>query len=244
MELIDYICKTDLNNKSEKEKALYLCFYHYKESGETEFSTSLISELFAQCGFSIPNSSRLKSNLTKGKSKTFLIIKGTSNLSIVPITLQELERTIGTFWKDYYSIVSDNELLDENKFCGKRKYIDHLILQINHCYANNCYDASAVLMRRLLEILLILSYQNLRIDDEIKTTDGSGYKMLDSIVKNAISNSTLSLSRIKNELETIRKIGNFSAHGLTYSAGKNDIDSIKLNYRVLLEELYNKAGLI
>ena len=158
--------------------------------------------------------------------------------------MQELERTIGTFWKDYYSIVSDNELLDENKFCGKRKYIDHLILQINHCYANNCYDASAVLMRRLLEILLILSYQNLRIDDEIKTTDGSGYKMLDSIVKNAISNSTLSLSRIKNELETIRKIGNFSAHGLTYSAGKNDIDSIKLNYRVLLEELYNKAGLI
>ena len=39
-------------------------------------------------------------------------------------------------------------------------------------------------------------------------------------------------------------IGNFSAHSITYTAGKIDIDNIKLNYRVMLEELYNKAGLI
>ena len=244
MELFDYISKTDLNNKTEKEKALYLSFYHYKETGDTDISTSLISELFVKCGFSAPNISRLKSNLIKGKNKKFLISKGTSVLSIIPVTLQELERDIGKLWQDYVSIKSDSELLDEIKFCGKRKFIDHLIIQINHCYANNCYDASAVLMRRLLEILLILSYQNLNIDNEIKTEDGRGYIMLDSIVKNAISNTTLSLSRIKSELDTIRKVGNFSAHGLTYSAGKNDIDGIKLNYRVILEELYNKAGLI
>ena len=244
MELIDYISRTDLKNKTEREKALYLCFYHYKESGETEFSLQLISELFVQCGFSIPNSSRLKGNLTKGKEKTFSIIKKSLSLSIIPVVLQELERSVGILWEDNISVDSDSDLLDESKFCGKRNYIDHLIHQINHCYASNCYDASAVLMRRLLEILLILSYQNLNIDDEIRTADGNGYKMLDSIVKNAISNTTLSLSRIKSELDTIRKVGNFSAHGLTYSAGKNDIDNIKLNYRVLLEELYNKAGLI
>jgi hypothetical protein len=39
-------------------------------------------------------------------------------------------------------------------------------------------------------------------------------------------------------------IGNFSAHNITYTAGKKDIDDIKLHYRVMLEELYNKAGLI
>ena len=66
----------------------------------------------------------------------------------------------------------------------------------------------------------------------------------ESIVGNAKNNQTLKLSRIKNEFDSFRMIGNFSAHNITYTAGKKDIDDIKLNYRVMLEELYNKAGLI
>ena len=46
------------------------------------------------------------------------------------------------------------------------------------------------------------------------------------------------------EFDSFRMIGNFSAHNITYTAGKKDIDDIKLNYRVMLEELYNKAGLL
>lgn len=110
-------------------------------------------------------------------------------------------------------------------------------------YANNCYDAAAVLMRRLFEVMLVLSYQNLGIDNEIKDSAGNGYIMLDGIVKNAKNNQTLKLSRIKNEFDTFRVVGNFSAHNITYTAGKKDIDDIKINYRVMLEELYNKAGL-
>ena len=99
-------------------------------------------------------------------------------------------------------------------------------------------------MRRLFEVLLVLSYQNLGIDNEIKDSSGNGYLMLDGIVKNAKNNQTLKLSRIKNEFDVFRMIGNFSAHNITYTAGKKDIDDIKLHYRVMLEELYNKAGLI
>lgn len=68
--------------------------------------------------------------------------------------------------------------------------------------------------------------------------------MLDGLVKKAKNNTVLKLSRIKNEFDTFRIVGNFSAHNITYTAGKKDIDDIKLNYRVMLEELYNKAGLI
>ena len=46
------------------------------------------------------------------------------------------------------------------------------------------------------------------------------------------------------EFDSFRKVGNFSAHNITYTAGIKDIDDIKLNYRVMLEELYNKAGLM
>lgn len=142
------------------------------------------------------------------------------------------------------TIDSDSELIDEQKFVGKRKYLDQLIYQINHSYANNCYDAAAVLMRRLFEVLLVLSYQNYGIDDQIKDSTGKGYIMLDGIVKNAKNNQILKISRIKSEFDTFRMVGNFSAHNITYTAGKKDIDDIKLNYRVMLEELYSKAGLI
>jgi hypothetical protein len=135
-------------------------------------------------------------------------------------------------------------LIDETKFCGKRGYLDRIIQQINHAYSHNCYDACAVLMRRLFEILLVLSYQNLGIEEEIKDSSNSGYIMLEGIVKNAINNSTLKLSRIKNDFEKFRVIGNFSAHNITYTAGKKDIDDIKIVYRVMLEELFNKSGLI
>lgn len=144
---------------------------------------------------------------------------------------------------DNTTIESSSELIDEEKFCGKRDFLDKLIKQVNHSYINNCYDAAAVLMRRIFEVLLVLSYQNLGIDNEIKDASGNGYVMLERIVSNAKGNATLKLSRIKNEFDTFRVVGNFSAHNITYTAGKKDIDDIKLNYRVMLEELYSKAGL-
>jgi hypothetical protein len=67
--------------------------------------------------------------------------------------------------------------------------------------------------------------------------------MLNAIIKNAKGNSKLKFLRIKNEFDTFRRVGNFSEHNITYTARKKDIDDFMLNYRVMLEELYNKAGL-
>ena len=244
MKILDFIEKTRLSDRSEREKATLLCFYHYKETGESVFSMSLVSDLFVQCGFNVPNSSRLKNNLTKGKEKTFINSKGKkSSIELIPAIFQSMEKEYAVLWTDNITINSDGELIDEQKFVGKRKYLDQLIYQINHSYANNCYDAAAVLMRRLFEVLLVLSYQNYGIDDQIKDSTGKGYIMLDGIVKNAKNNQTLKISRIKNEFDTFRSVGNFSAHSITYTAGRKDIDDIKIYYRVMLEELYNKAGL-
>lgn len=244
MKILDFIERTELCGKSECEKAKLLCYFYYKENSVSLFSMSLISDLFVQCGFNTPNSSRLKNKLIRGKEKAFINSKGnTMTIEFIPAVFQRIEKNYGSLWQNNTTIESNSELIDEQKFAGKRKYLDKLIYQINHSYANNCYDAAAVLMRRLFEVLLILSYQNFSIDDQIKDSTGNGYIMLDSIVKNAKNNQTLKISRIKNEFDTFRKVGNFSAHNITYTAGKKDIDDIKLNFRVMLEELYNKAGL-
>ena len=142
MKIIDYNDAVDLKNKPENEKAKLLCFFHYKETGNSVFSMSLISELFVNSGFNAPNTSRLKDKLTKGKDKAFVKTRGkVTTIEFIPIVTQVLEKDLGYMWCDTNTIESDSELIDENKFCKKRSYLDKLITQINHSYANNCYDA-------------------------------------------------------------------------------------------------------
>jgi len=247
MRILDFVKTYDLVTMSQLEKAKMLSYYHYKECGETKFTMALISELMEKAGFGAPNIYRLKQSLiggNRGKGKVFLTSKTQQGaLEFVPVVLQEMDSSIGKAWNDTTIIISDSEIIDETKFCGIRGYLTKLIQQINSSYRNNCYDACAVLMRRLFEVLLILSYEKLQIDDTIRAPDGK-YLMLEGIVNNAKTNTTLKLSRIKNKFDSFREVGNNSAHSITYTAGPKDIDDIKRDYRVMLEELYNKADLM
>lgn len=243
MKILDFKRLVELDEHNQTEQAALLCYFHYKTTDEIIFDMKGIQELFSDAGYSQINGSRVKKSLID--KKIMRIPKGMkTSLEFVPIIFQDFEQKYSSLWNDTITIQSESELIDEDKFCGKRQYLTTLIKQINHSYANNCYDAASVLMRRLFEVLLILSYQNMGIDDEIRDSSNKGYLLLDGIVSNAKNNQTLKLSRIKNEFDTFRKIGNFSAHSITYTAGKKDIDDIKINFRVMLEELYNKAGLI
>lgn len=239
MKILDYKQAVALDDHNQTKQAVLLCYFHNKCTDEQVFDMKGIQELFSDAGYSQINSSRVKKNLLE--KKQMRVPKGMkTSLEFVPAVYQELDQKYASLWEDTDTITSDSELIDETKFGGKRQYLTQLIRQINHSYAHNCYDAAAVLMRRLFEVLLVLSYQHIGIKD----SSGKGYVMLESIVGNAKNNQTLKLSRIKNEFDSFRKVGNFSAHNITYTAGKKDIDDIKLSYRVMLEELYNKAGLI
>lgn len=245
MQLLEFMEVVGLATKSEAERAMLLCFYHFKEDGENAFSMANIALWLEECNFSKPNTSRLKEHLVKGKKKSFLLSKTTKNaIEFVPTMLQVLERDYGGLWEDTTTIKSNNELLEEVKFCGKRNYLDRLIQQINFTYGNNCYDACAVLMRRLFEVLLVLVYQNKGVEADITKADGS-HKMLEGIVKDAIQNKSLGIpARISRNFDAFREVGNNSAHSITYTAGKLDIDNISRDYRVMLEDLYNRASLM
>lgn len=245
MTLSEYKTKIKLDDKIQAEQAKYICFYQYKENGVTSFSMSDINHWFIDFGYSQINVSRLKSNLIKGKNKSFIFSKtNKESLEFIPIQLENLSQELASLWNDTERVVSNSELLDESKFCGKRGYLDRLIKQINHTYKNNCYDACAVLLRRVFEIVLVLSFQKNGIESEIMKTDGT-HMMLDGITKKAIGNSVLRIpKRIADNFDAFREVGNSSAHNITYIAGKKDIDDISRAYRVMLEELYNKAELL
>lgn len=244
MDLLTYLEKTSFSTKNEPERAKLACFYAYKEKQQTLFSMSEIVEFLVNCGCNKPNLSRLKDNLLKGKSKAFVVSKQERNkLEFIPAILAITNRDYGNLWDNTETIDSSSEIIDENKFCGKRAYLTRLIQQINSSYKNNCFDACAVLMRRLFEVLLVLSFQHHNIEDQIKDQNGN-YVMLERIVSIAKNEKTLKLSRNKDHYDTFRQVGNFSAHSITYTAGVKDIDDIKLDYRAMLEELFNKSGLI
>lgn len=240
MKLYDYIQKTDLNSKIQTTKAKLLCFYYFTERKKSVFTIPDIIEFFEDAGLSKPNSSRIKNNLIK--EKVLKLKKGSKkDFVFIPTTLSALQSELGNLF-DSEEVISNSELLDEKKFCGKRKYLTSLVKQINSSYSNNCFDACAVLMRRLFEICLIKTYEKLGIESEIKDANNS-YKLLNSIIKDAVNNRTLNLSRIKNEYHKIQKVGNFSAHRIEYIASKRDIDDIKIIYRTSIEELLMKSDL-
>ena len=247
MNLLSFKTAVDLDDKSQVEKAALLCYYHCRETQATCFSMDVIQRLFSDAGYSAINASRVRNGLCQQKMLRAISKADKVLLEFIPTVKQRFDQEFGVLWNDFITIASESELLDEAKFCGKRGYgfLDSLIKQINHSYAGNCYDACAVLLRRLFEIMLILTFQKAGIDDEIKDTrNGGTYVMLDTIVTKAVNSNVLKLSRIKNRFDDFRKVGNFSAHNIYYVASRKDIDDIRIDYRTMLEELYRKVGIL
>jgi hypothetical protein len=141
------------------------------------------------------------------------------------------------------TVADHGTILPPVAYENTRGYLETLAKQINRSYEENIFDGCAVLMRRLEEVLLILSYEHLKIADTIKDANGN-YMLLEGIVANATGNATLNLSRnSRQSIETFRKLGNYSAHKITYTCRREYIAEKIDDYRALVEELLHKAGL-
>lgn len=238
MDMARYIAEIKLSQHNELTKVKLIAFYDGIVSKKSSFVLMDVVSTLESIGHPISNISRLKSYLAK--SKDFRKVSEGVYL-ITPSAKEKLVAEYDALINNEDIITSDNEVLDETLFCGKKGYLDKLIKQINHCYKDHCFDACAVCMRRVFEITLILAYENHNIQNEIKSN--GDYVMLERIVANAVNNTTLHISRSRKEYDSIREIGNYAAHKILYNTRKKDIDDIKQIYRASLEELYYLAGL-
>lgn len=241
MNLSTYSKKMSLDDKNEVDKCVYIGYYLMVKKEAVEFSLEELLSCFDSLHFSKPNVSRLKGKLKASKA----IISGKTKAAykLHSKTIKSLDEEMPDLREKSEEIISDDDILPEILFSGTRGYLISLSKQINASYENNIFDGCAVLMRRLIEILLIHSYENLGIDSEIKDSDGN-YKMLNHIVNNAKANKTLALSRnTKESIESYRSLGNFSAHKVFYNAKRKDIDLVKKEFRASVEELMYKSGI-
>jgi hypothetical protein len=134
-------------------------------------------------------------------------------------------------------------VIPKTLYANTRDNIEEICRQINAAYAYDICDGSAVLIRKLVEMLLILSYKHHSIERTIK--DGTGnYLELSAIVKEACQNSKLDFSRNAREyLELFREKGNLSAHNPFHISTRRDIETLQPKVRHLFQELLFKSGI-
>lgn len=241
MNLKQFVIKSELLSRTELEKVKLLSFYYQSKQPDFEFTVDMIRAWFSDLTINEPNVYRLKNNIDKSK----YFIKGTNK------DTYRLHAKVIAILKTVYPALSEKDedvtsldtILPIGLYNNTRGYIESLSRQINSSYENNIFDGAAVLMRRLLEICLIHSYQNNDIESEIIDSNGN-YKSMSYIINNAISNKILGLSTTtKSCLNEFRKIGNFSAHKIYYNAKRGDLKKFILDYRATIEELLYKSGI-
>lgn len=218
---------------SKIEIATAFVWYHFSIAGE-EIGLNQINKYFEESSLSKYNPTYLKESLRKSKN----VIKGNAFNSYKPARAyqEDMESLYPFINAKSEDIATDDSILPDSLIQHTRGYIENLGKQINASYNNNIFDGCAVIMRRLLEILLIHSYDEVGKLNEI--ADGDGYRNLSYIINYTISNKPFKLSKETLEiLDDFRQIGNFAAHKIQYNTKRKDIDNVRLKYRMTIEEL-------
>ena len=138
-----------------------------------------------------------------------------------------------------------NDVLVYSLFENTRGYLEKIVFQINKSYSVNCYDACAVMIRRLLEVLIIETFDAKGLISKTVDANGDVYKF-DDLIKATISEPKLSLApKTKRILETrkIKKLGDESAHGRRYNACRKGIDDIRQDLAIVVQDLLYLSGL-
>lgn len=138
----------------------------------------------------------------------------------------------------------NDDILPFDLYRNTRQNIERIADQINKSFYYEIYDGAAILMRRLIEMLLILAFKGIGEEDSIRGSDGN-YLQLSEIVNCAVQNRHLDLSRnAKAYLGIFKETGDLSAHNPFHNCRKKDLELIQPKFRSLVEELFYKGGIL
>jgi hypothetical protein len=233
---------SELSKKKEIAKVEALAFYFVENKGEPEFSIKDICLILISLGFAKPNEARLKANIKA--SRSFLKGSDSNHFKLSPARRVALKLEYPDT-SESEEIQSDDSILPEILFTeAKRGYLLRLAKQINSSYEENLFDACALMMRRLLEVLLIHCFEKAELSDQIKDEDGN-YQNLKTLINKACSSAKIKLGPdTKRDIDIFRELGNLSAHRIKYNCRRADIKPVRNSYRAIIEELLYTAGLL
>ena len=160
-----------------------------------------------------------------------------------PSEIQKVEQEFPSLKDEHEEIETSNTIIPLSLLSKTRGYIENLGKQINVSYDHNLFDGTALLMRKLIEVLLIHTCQHLGLEATILAPNDR-YKDLSSLIADVVSNKTVGLSKDSRDcLDTFRILGNFSAHKPLYNCRKHDVKNVAREYRATVEEVLYKSGI-
>jgi hypothetical protein len=122
-----------------------------------------------------------------------------------------------------------------------RSYIQAVANQINGTYERGWYDACAVMVRRLIETLIIEAFETKGIADKIKNNSGDFFFLRD-LIQICLDEPSWNLSRnCKEALRRLKDVGDKSAHSRRFVAHKNDLEPLRVDIRLVVQELISIA---
>lgn len=136
-------------------------------------------------------------------------------------------------------------LLPHSLFENTRGYLEKINHQINSCYIKACYDACAVMIRRLIEVLIIEVFEHHKLSHKIKNNNGEFF-FLGELINKTLEETSWNLSRnTKAALQRkhFKMIGDQSAHSRRFNARRGYIDDIIADLRAVSEDLLYLANL-
>jgi len=111
-----------------------------------------------------------------------------------------------------------------------------IVEEVNKCHRNECYNACAAMLRRLIENLIIEVFERKGIEDKIKV--GDDYQELKALIGKAIGEQQLRLGRNTREaLPKLKFFGDLSVHGRKNLVREPDLERLHGPSRAAVEEL-------
>lgn len=232
MENLDYFYNRIPKQKELSASQLIPYFIYFLQEEKDEARASDIDNCYKTLSLKqYSNISRYLSTNSTGKNA--ILIKGKCGYKLH----RHIKEQIADELSDIIEVPITENLIPITIFDNTPYYIVANAKQMCQCYDTGLYDATLVLMRKLIETLIIECFERHGIDNQIKDSNDIFYYLSDLIVK-FISSKNWNVSRnLKSNIEKIKKYGDLSAHNRRFLAKKKDIDNMKIELRQVLQEI-------
>lgn len=233
MEQSHFLNNLAASNPSASERAVALLWLltDYRELDAV--SSNEICRIIEECGFGKQNNTRTREALDRDRK----IVKHNKNgYRVHPNHMGKMREKYSPLVGSRPVPKSDS-VLPRELFKFAHGYNIKVLDQLNAAYEYSLFDCCAVMCRRLLETLIIESYESAGISGDLKTADDN-FMMFSGLLGKIKKDNALGMSRncIK-ALKDFKKLGDLSAHNRRFNARQNDIDRIRDDIRIASEEL-------
>jgi hypothetical protein len=130
-----------------------------------------------------------------------------------------------------------NNLFPLSIFDNTRGYLIAFAKEASCAYDYSLYNSCFFMLRKIIETLIVDLFERHGIESKIKNSQGN-YIMLSDLFTRLISENKWQLNKtVKQDIPKIKKLADSSVHSKRFQAKKPDLDNIKIELRIIFQEL-------